>query len=53
MKKKTTRKRYATEFLVRSEDGKLMAKLKKIAQKKRMSVNSLVLIAIDNIKENV
>ncbi len=52
---KASRKRYATEFLLRSSDPKLIEKLKKIADKKRLSVNSLILNNIDKVikRENV
>lgn len=43
------RKRWATEFLIRSENPKLVEQLDKIAKPQRLSVNSLVLNKLDEV----
>lgn len=47
--KNKTRKMYASEFLIRSKDEDMVSRLKVIAAKRRMSVNGLILSAIDGI----
>lgn len=51
-KPKSRRKRYATEFLIRSDNENLVSDLKKVADKKRLSVNALILNQLDKVVAN-